>query len=284
MNRRRFLQAGGIGLLTIAGGSLFTDFHGAERVYPEAKAEDTLIIPHEFLNFLSYAVLAPSGHNTQPWLIRPAGENSFIVSLNRKCLLPAVDPMNRESILSIGAFMENLILTAGNSGYSTETEIIGSSTDILKLTLRKSKSNPYNMNSITGRRTVRNGYRQSDISPLDFSFVSGNDSINFHYFSRESHLGKFLADGTVEANRIQAFRDAAQQELANWIRWSKEEAELKMDGLTPESMEIDGFAGCFVRNFYERNSALEPTFRKKNSRKDHRTGPQLWRLDRDNCP
>lgn len=66
---------------------------------------------------------------------------------------------------------------------------------------------------------------------------------------------------TIEANRKQAFRDDAQMELANWIRWSNRDAERFRNGLTPESMEITGFAGWFVRTFYDREKVMTEGFR-----------------------
>ncbi len=61
-----------------------------------------------------------------------------------------------------------------------------------------------------------------------------------YYFPHSSAQGKFLAEGTLEANRIQVYRDPAQEELADWIRWSNNEARARRDGLTPASMEITG--------------------------------------------
>jgi len=85
----------------------------------------------------------------------------------------------------------------------------------------------------------------------------------FQYFPPSSPESKYLSEGTIEANRAQVNRNPAQEELANWIRWSNEDAMKHRDGLTPESMEITGFAGWYVRNFYDRNSVLEEGFREK---------------------
>ena len=81
------------------------------------------------------------------------------------------------------------------------------------------------------------------------------------YFPNHSPQGKQLQEGTIEANRKQAFRDPAQEELANWIRWSSKDAEEHRNGLTPDSMEIGGIAGFYVRNFYDRKSVLSKSFR-----------------------
>jgi hypothetical protein len=62
---------------------------------------------------------------------------------------------------------------------------------------------------------------------------------------------------------MQAFRDPAQEELANWIRWSNKEGKKFRDGLTPGSMEIEGIPGWYVRNFYNRESVLKKSFREQ---------------------
>ena len=59
--------------------------------------------PEEQLAFaLGYAVLAPSGHNTQPWRFRIHGD-VVEVRADRTCALPVLDPADRELILSCGA-------------------------------------------------------------------------------------------------------------------------------------------------------------------------------------
>ena len=77
-----------------------------------------------------------------------------------------------------------------------------------------------------------------------------------------SAQAKYLVEATVEANRKQVSRDEAQRELANWIRWSDLDAKRFRNGLTPESMEIEGFAGWFVRTFYDREKVMTEGFRR----------------------
>lgn len=58
----------------------------------------------EKLHFLlRYAILAPSGHNSQPWLFKIVGNNNIIeVYADRSRALPLVDPDERELIISCG--------------------------------------------------------------------------------------------------------------------------------------------------------------------------------------
>jgi hypothetical protein len=70
----------------------------------------------EFL--LRYAILAPSGHNTQPWTfrIRPGGVE-VIADYSRR--LQIVDRKDREFLMSIGAAIANFRVAAAHFGFDT---------------------------------------------------------------------------------------------------------------------------------------------------------------------
>jgi len=74
----------------------------------------------------------------------------------------------------------------------------------------------------------------------------------------------YLNEQTIEANRIQSYRDAAEKELLEWIRFSSKDAEKYRAWLTTGSMEIDGIPGWIVRNFYDKSSVMKNDFRDKN--------------------
>lgn len=84
------------------------------------------------------------------------------------------------------------------------------------------------------------------------------------YFPNTSKQHSYLNEQTIEANRIQSYRDAAQTELSNWIRCSNQEVEKYRDGLTPASLEISGISGWVVRNFYNKKSVTKTDFRDKS--------------------
>lgn len=56
---------------------------------------------------LQYAVLAPSTHNSQPWLFRVSDTSVFLYA-DRSRGLPAIDPEDRCMIMSCGAALHNL--------------------------------------------------------------------------------------------------------------------------------------------------------------------------------
>ena len=242
---------------------------------PKSNDEKTLIqgLEKDEIEILYLASLAPSGHNTQPWTVKIVEPKHWIIGSDKKRWLPAVDPNNRELLLGIGAFIENLVTAAGTFGYKADIQIIAknpSDFEIAEVRLKKDKVQDFPLEKIKKRRTVRSNYLGQEIKTEDLKYITKHDtrqclvqtvSPHSFYFPNYSPQGKYLQEGTIEANRMQAFRNPAQEELANWIRWSGKEAKQYRNGLTPESMEIKGIAGLFVRNFYNPQSVLKKGFR-----------------------
>lgn len=214
---------------------------------------------------LRLASRAPSGHNTQPWTVRILGNEHWILGVEQARRLPAVDPHSRETLLSLGAFLENLIMAAAHFGFDVQYELLAhtcAAADILDLQFRPSRPSPQPLDQIRLRRTVRSGLFASEIKSADLrSIMSSGEGIQ--YLPRGSAEAKYLAEGTLEANRQQAFRDPAEIELADWIRWSQADATKHRNGLTPASMEIEGLAGWYVSHFYNRAAVLSKSFREK---------------------
>ena len=110
---------------------------------------------------LYHASLAPSGHNIQPWYVKIIHPNEWIIGADPKRRLPSVDPNNREVLLSLGSFAENLSLTAGTFGLKARLEVIANDpfeNDIMKVTLQESKQDNYPLKRITKRMTVKHGF------------------------------------------------------------------------------------------------------------------------------
>jgi hypothetical protein len=66
-----------------------------------------------------YAVLAPSGHNTQPWWFAIDG-NQVVVGLDPSRGLAVLDPDDREATISVGAAVFMLRVALGHFGFSSK--------------------------------------------------------------------------------------------------------------------------------------------------------------------
>src|SRR5512137_2483946 len=68
--------------------------------------------PEEMLvHLLKYAILAPSSHNTQPWMFN-VSDDKILVFADQSRWLSVADPDRREMYISLGAAIENLIISA----------------------------------------------------------------------------------------------------------------------------------------------------------------------------
>jgi hypothetical protein len=279
INRRGFLKLSGKGVILLGGMSALNACSGVKRDDVSRFNGTQGVIKSlgkDEMEILYLASLAPSSHNTQPWTVRILESKRWLIGSEKKCWLPVVDPNNRELLLSIGAFLENLIIAAGTYGYEADIQITAKSpfdAEIAEIRLKKGKNFDFPVEKIIKRRTIRSGYLNTAIKAEDLNHMTKHDvefctllnmpTPHSFYFPQGSPQAKYLQEGTIEANRAQVFRDAAQEELANWIRFSNKEAKQHRNGLTPESMEIQGFAGWFVRNFYNRESVLKQSFREQ---------------------
>jgi hypothetical protein len=268
LKRRAFLEWAGKSFLATA---VTTALPGCGTVtrsgLSEASERQSLgnMLDEDRVEMLYLASLAPSGHNTQPWEVRIEEPNRWTLRSAKERWLPAVDPGNRELLLSLGAFLENMVVAGLQFGIAIDYQVIAKSPyepDILELRLRRQPPVPSDLNAMRLRRTLRTGYQQRELRTEDVRFLtqSSNDSL---YVPAGTPHATYLAQGTLEANRTQANRDAAQEELADWIRWSNKAARNHRTGLTPASMEIEGFAGWYVRSFFDRDSVLGESFRGK---------------------
>jgi hypothetical protein len=74
-------------------------------------------------DLLRWALLAPSRHNTQPWIFEVEGDEVGIVA-DASRSLPAADPYGRELMASCGAAAVNLRLAASHHGRASSLELV----------------------------------------------------------------------------------------------------------------------------------------------------------------
>lgn len=267
--RREFMKTVGRGAALLGAWPLVTACGGAVR----SESRDDGFTPAVGTpgappvgDMLFYASLAPSSHNSQPWRVRLTGPDRFAIGFDRERLLAAVDPGNREMFLAMGAFLENLIIAAGTYGYGVDYQSItgaAGGADLLAVTLQRDTTREYPLELLRTRRTLRTGHLPRELAAADIAALASLSGGRSHYFSPSSAEGRYLREAVVEATRLQTCRDAAQQELADWIRWSDCAARRYRTGLTPATMELKGIVGWYARHFMTRASVLEQGFRQR---------------------
>ncbi|MHA7872192.1 MAG: Acg family FMN-binding oxidoreductase [Hyphococcus sp.] len=118
VSRRAILTTGAVGVALIGAGAfrlLHSDLSKARQ--PWRNAGESFGDPR--LDALAYAVLAPSPHNRQPWLVRLDVDDDLAMTLfcDLDRLLPETDPPNRQIVIGLGAFLELLRQAAAQAGY-----------------------------------------------------------------------------------------------------------------------------------------------------------------------
>jgi hypothetical protein len=233
----------------------------------EPKTDNNKTLKPDEKEILFLASLAPSGHNTQPWLVQYLAPYHWIIGNDKSKWLPAVDPNQRETILSIGAFIQNLEYAAVSFGYGCDWKLLATSNQddkVMEVKLSKKASiNNFDITKITSRRTVRSNFLSDLLKQEDIKYLVDSESEFIHYLPNTSKESKFIDEQTIAANRLQSYRDPAQQELANWIRFSSQDAEKYRDGLTTAGMEMTGIPGWVVRNSYGKDNVMTKDFRER---------------------
>ena len=84
--------------------------------------------PEQLRFLIRYVVLAPSGHNTQPWLFK-VKDGIIELYADRRRALPVVDPNDRELVMSCGAALFNLRVALWHFGYEDLLEVFPSPDD-----------------------------------------------------------------------------------------------------------------------------------------------------------
>jgi len=268
MNRRKFLGITGL-TVVVAGGATYLLSDKKNFVRTDIKDHSSDVFPFQPAEkvILYLASLAPSGHNTQPWFIKYIEPYHWIIGNDKSKWLPGVDPTQRETILSIGAFIQNLEYAANNAGYACQFNVLAVTNqdeNIAEVRLQKTTAvTKYDIDKLKNRRTVRSGYLKDTLKKEDSAYLLENENDFTHFIPGGSKEFTWLNEQTIEANRIQAYRDAAQQELSEWIRFSGKDAQKHLDGLTTAGMEINGFPGWLLRNFYQQKDVMSKKFREQ---------------------
>jgi nitroreductase len=200
--------------------------------------------PTEQAQFLvRYAVLAPSSHNTQPWLFN-VNEDEIWVFADLERWLTVADPDKRELYLSLGAALENLLVAADYFGLRYEVEYLPGSDSAHAATVRLSadsiqhaqkggqasqhaqKSDEASQqrdlrlfDAIPCRRTNRSRYQERTVPRGDLRAlreVCVERDVRLQFVTDSVDLDA-IADLVDRADRRQFVDPAYRRELGRWI-------------------------------------------------------------------
>jgi hypothetical protein len=259
-----------LGSLCAGAGSILSSCGGVTRsaLFAKAKLNSYIFgLDDRDEKILQYASLAPSILNIQPWHVCVADRRKWVISIDPARTAPAIDPGNREILLSIGAFVENLSIAAAANGLRAEVSIIAQSPfdkNIAQISFIHKPPLEYPLKRLELRRTVKKGYLDKPLSLETEYALTAADKDHFFYFPSGTEHAACIRDRVIEQYRIQLDRQEAQAEIIKWMRFSDEDSEKYLDGLTLNSMEIGGIPGWYLRHFAEPPDFLKPRYRDKS--------------------
>jgi len=254
------LTAGGV----LLAGEIISINNIFVSLFAEERRDSSIQLSESAVRILLNASRAPSGHNTQPWTVRIISESEWIIGWDRSRSLPAVDPENRELLLSIGAFCEAVKIAAKNEGLESRIRVTGStnfSSELVRIRFSESERSGGMTDALQKRRTIKNGHQSRPLEEGDLKYITSGLSSGIYSFNKGSRGASLIEAAVLESNKIQAWRDDAQGELGDWIRWSDSDVQKYRNGLSPAGMEITGLGGWYVKHFFSREDVMSKSFR-----------------------
>ena len=218
---------------------------------------------NDMKEIIKYGSFAPSSHNAQMWSVEILEKNKIKIYPNYDKVLPFVDPNNRETWISIGAFVENCVLSAQDLGYHSN---ISTNDNEVVLDFQQDhnlKKTNQNIELIKKRLTIREPYLNVKIDDAIITELT-NLSDNILYFPIENELTKKIIDYSVDAYSFQMKDTNKLNELAQWMTFSYKEEKQRKDGLTPEVLGITGFKHFLFNLFMSKKSVTGKTFIKSS--------------------
>ncbi len=205
----------------------------------------------EKLRFLvRYAILAPSSHNSQPWLFHLHDDHVDLVA-DRRRALPEVDPFDRELIISCGAALAFLQVAAIGLGCKPavrrfpaedKEDLLAS----LQLSgLREASAQDVDLfRAILNRRTCRQAFGPKPIAAdaRNALQAAAEKAGARATWIDDSNDRSQLAELIMTADRQQFENRAFRGELATWIRPSAASAA---DGMPAPAFGIE-FPASYV--------------------------------------
>lgn len=169
--------------------------------------------------FARYAVLAPSGHNTQPWLFVHE-KDGLLLTVNPARELPFSGALAAEPYVSLGACLEVFTLAAKGLGYDIHVEYLFDNKTIARLSIgRKVKPSSELLTAITERVSNRSLYKE-EVPPqnvLDAIATHPLQHVTLRMVTDKKDIS-YLAEKTLEATAEIMTEQEFRNELSKWVR------------------------------------------------------------------
>ena len=205
--------------------------------------------PH-LQDLVAAASLAPSSHNTQPWLFRIGGRAVELLA-DRTRALPVNNPQDRELTISCGCACFNLRLAAAAAGYGDTVELLpdAADADLLARVRLSPASGTAALASLRAalaeRRTYRERFAATAVEAQSLRMLGDAAALEGASLSVLEESGQRLAAAALvaEGDTLLWANPSWRRELAAWMHPRR-----RGDGLTLPALAIPA-AQAVVRSF-----------------------------------
>lgn len=168
---------------------------------------------------IKYAVLAPSGHNTQPWVFLVADE-TVVISEDPERHLPHSGTSAAEPYVSIGSATETFLQAANGLGLKFNVKTPLKSGELVRLEYAGQTTPSHDINkSIRARSSNRFPYKEKQIPEDKLDKILGLklDGVDVRYFNKKAEL-EYFATKTALATTEIVSDPKFRKELSRWVR------------------------------------------------------------------
>ncbi len=215
---------------------------------------------------LSWALLAPSPHNQQPWLADLSEEGVVTLHADPGRLLPHTDPFSRQITIGMGGFLEILRMAAAEDGYRVDLTLFPEGEDPLALDDRPIARAVFTADPGVAKDPLfaQVPHRRSLKEPYDTARPVSTDSLT----TLRAAATATSVDATADPARVQEMRDISTEAFVIEFatpRTLKESVDLFRIGArevdaNPDGLEFTGpmFETLRLAGLFTREDSLDP--------------------------
>jgi hypothetical protein len=209
-----------------------------------ASGQDAPVPGELYRALLAYAVRAPSLLNAQPWRVELAEGQPMRLWIDRDRMFPALDPLNRQTVLSQATFLENLEIAASHMGYTVSIDYFplgwGTDATIHKFPVARvecipskgQKEDPL-FSSMNTRQTFRGAFDRKPLDDEALTSISGSFENEFTSFIGLTDPAACQNIGELVCRAL-AVTFEQKERIEEWtrmLRFEDEEPAQSVDGI-----------------------------------------------------
>jgi|GEM_PF-932457 len=214
------------------------------------------------LDFFELANHYPSPHNGQPIEVKQLSSDTFELYFQKERGLQATEISLLFSYVTMGVFVQHLSLCATALGHEMSHKLELPPVTALrgtglvkfascKVSFATAKPDESLHKTLLFRQTSRKKYSEGlneTLSEQTIAIAAEKHMELVKMSRRDTHQAIWLNQRAVFDDM---FDNAVRHELNHWLRYSKNEKEMKRDGLAYDCMELNGRAMKFIVNHYK---------------------------------